>query len=85
MAKNVEGFEPLTQGENAEPITFPGPEGQTVVVSANARVISPAVVSSNGNATCLPPNGDCILDGTESTSTLALSGQKAGPRQGSRI
>ena len=29
VAKNVQGFEPVTPGENADPITFPGPEGQT--------------------------------------------------------
>jgi plastocyanin len=65
VAKNVESFEPLTPGENAEPITFPGPEGQTVIVAANARVISPTVVSADGTATYLPPNGSYTLDGTE--------------------
>lgn len=64
IAKNVE-FEPLTPGENAEPITFPGPEGQTVIVAANARSISGAVVSADGSATYLPPNGSYDLDGTE--------------------
>jgi plastocyanin len=65
VAKNVEGFEPLTPGENAEPITFPGPEGQTVIVAANARSISPVVVSSDGTAEYLPPNDDYAIDGTE--------------------
>lgn len=65
VAKNVEGFEPLTPGENAEPITFPGPEGQTVIVAANARSISPTVISSNGTATYLAPNGSHNFDGTE--------------------
>ncbi len=65
VAKNVEGFEPLTPGENAEPITFPGPENQTVIVAANARSINPTVVSANGTATYLPPNGSYTLDGTE--------------------
>ena len=65
MAKNVEGFEPLTPGENAEPVAFPGPEGQIVIVAANARSISSAVVSSDGTATYLPPNGNYTLDGTE--------------------
>lgn len=65
VAKNVEGFEPLTPGENAEPITFPGPEDQTVIVAANARSINPTVVSANGTATYLPPNGSYTSDGTE--------------------
>lgn len=65
VAKGVQGFEPLTPGENAEPITFPGPENQTVIVGANARAINPAVMSSNGTATYLPPNSSYTLDGTE--------------------
>lgn len=65
VAKNVEGFEPVTPGENAEPITFPGPEGQTVIVAANARSINPTVVSADGTATYLAPNNSYTLDGTE--------------------
>lgn len=65
VAKSVEGFEPLTPGENAEPITFPGPQNQTVIVAANARSINPTVVSSDGTATFLSPNGNYTLDGTE--------------------
>lgn len=65
VARNVEGFEPLTPGENAEPVTFPGPEGQTVIVAANARSISPAVVSADGTPEYMPPNGSYTLDGTE--------------------
>lgn len=65
VAKGVESFEPLTPGENAEPITFPDPEGQTVIVAANARSINPTIVSANGTATYLPPNASYNLDGTE--------------------
>lgn len=65
IAKNVEGFEPLTPGENAEPITFPGPEGQTVIVAANARSIMPATVSADDTASFLAPNASYSMDGTE--------------------
>lgn len=65
VAKNVEGFEPLTPGENAEPITFPGPEDQTVIVAANARSINPAVVTEDGTVTYLAPNGSYTLEGSE--------------------
>ncbi|HKZ61052.1 MAG TPA: hypothetical protein VJZ68_01370 [Nitrososphaera sp.] len=64
-AKNVESFEPLKPGENAEAVTFPGPEGETVIVGANARSLNPAVITSDGTATYLPPNSTYALDGTE--------------------
>jgi plastocyanin len=65
IAKNVEGFESLVPNGNAEPITFPSPEGETVIVAANARAISPTVVSDDGSATYLPPNAEYVMDGTE--------------------
>ena len=65
IAKNVEGFEPLMPGQNAEAITFPGPEEEIVIVALNARSVSPTVVSSDGEATYLQPNGSYDFDGTE--------------------
>lgn len=57
IAREVDGFEPLSPGENAEPTTFEGPDRQMMIVGANARSINAAVVSSDGTATYPPPNG----------------------------
>jgi plastocyanin len=65
VATNVEGFEPLVPNGNAEPVTFPGPEGQTVIVAANARALNPAVVANDETVTYLEPNGTYVMDGTE--------------------
>ena len=50
---------------NAEAVTMPGPAGNSVIIAANARSISPTVISENGTATYLPPNASYTMKGNE--------------------
>jgi plastocyanin len=50
---------------NAQAVTMPGPAGKNVIIAANARSISPTVISENGTATYLPPNASYTMKGGE--------------------
>ena len=58
-------FAPAVPGSNAEPMAFPGGNGTSVVVAANARSWSPTVIGADGQVTYLPPNGNYTIIGTE--------------------
>jgi plastocyanin len=51
---------------NTEPIIVPSQSADSkLVMTVNARAVSPVVIDSNGKVTYLSPNGNYTMDGTE--------------------
>lgn len=55
----------LVPNANAEAVLMPGPEGKTVIVGANARVLYPAVIEEDGTVTYSMTNSTFTIDGTQ--------------------
>lgn len=64
VINNSTSVAPLVPG-NSDAVTFPGPEGKTVMVGINARALMPAVVDEDGSASYLAPNANYTMSGTE--------------------
>ena len=58
-------FTPPNPNANAQAVTMPGPGGNTMIIGANNRSVSPVVIDSQGKVTYLPLNANYTLDGTE--------------------
>lgn len=59
---NVTSLDPAS---NAAAVTFPGPEGKTIMVGANARALYPAEIAEDGTVTYSMTNSTFTMDGTE--------------------
>ena len=58
-------FTPLPPTSNSQPIIIPGKNGTNTLIALNARVFSPTVIDSSGNAKVFLPNAAYTLNGTE--------------------
>lgn len=55
----------LNPASNTEAIILPGPEGKTVMMGANARLLFPATIAEDGTVTYSMTNSTFTMDGTE--------------------
>ncbi|MEW5841210.1 MAG: hypothetical protein AB1753_09435 [Thermoproteota archaeon] len=64
LISNSTAVKPLAPG-NSDAFTFPGPQGATAMLGANARAYNVAVIDGDGKASYLPPNTQYAMRGSE--------------------